>query len=50
MRRRRPRPTATLDDVVEVLTGIGRTLMSISARLDDIAELLEGEDDEEADA
>jgi hypothetical protein len=35
---------------VELLTGIGQALMAISARVDDIADLLEGDDDEEADA
>jgi hypothetical protein len=30
--------------------GIGRTLMAVSAKLDDIADLLEGDDDEEANA
>jgi hypothetical protein len=51
MRRRRSRrPGSTLDDVVEILTGIGQTLMAISAKLDDIADLLEGDDDEGADA
>jgi hypothetical protein len=51
MRRRRPRPTAsTLDDVVELLAGIGQTLMAISAKLDAIAQLLGGDEDEEADA
>jgi hypothetical protein len=37
----RRRQRATLDDVVELLTGIGRALMGISAKLDDIIELLE---------
>jgi hypothetical protein len=51
MRRRwSSRPTSTLDDVVELLTGIGRTLMAMSAKLDYISRLLEGQDDEEADA
>jgi hypothetical protein len=49
-RRPSPRPASTLDDIVEVLTGIGRTLMAISAKLDAIAHLLGGDDDEEADA
>jgi hypothetical protein len=34
---------------VELLTGIGQTLMAMSAKLDAIAQLLGG-DDEEADA
>jgi hypothetical protein len=41
-----PRP-ATLDDVVEVLQGIGHALMTISAKLDDIIAILEGDDEEE---
>jgi hypothetical protein len=48
--RWRRRPTSTLDDVVEVLMGIRRTLMAISAKVDDITDVLEGDDDEEADA
>jgi hypothetical protein len=35
------RSSATLDDVVELLAGLGRMLMEITARLDDIIELLE---------
>ncbi len=50
MLRRRSKPHSTLDDVVEVLEGIGLELMGISARLDDVIGILEGEDDEEADA
>lgn len=46
--RPRRRPTATLDDVVEVLHGIGIILMEISAKLDNIATLI-GEDDDEED-
>jgi hypothetical protein len=49
MLRRRPEPASTLDDVVELLDGIGVALMGISAKLDYIAYLLEGDDDEEAD-
>jgi hypothetical protein len=47
--RRRQRD-ASLGDVVEVLEGIGTTLMVISARLDRSIGLLGGDDDEEADA
>jgi hypothetical protein len=39
-----------IGDIVEVLEGIGATLMVISARLDDIVRLLRGEEDGEADA
>jgi hypothetical protein len=35
------REQATLDDIVELLAGLGRVLMGISARLDDIIDLLE---------
>jgi hypothetical protein len=47
---RRRRPAATLDDVVEVLHGIGVILMAISAKLEEVIELLGGNADEEADA
>jgi hypothetical protein len=50
MLRRRQDPVSTLDDVVEVLQGIGLALMGISTRLDDLIAILRGEDDEEADA
>lgn len=40
----------TLDDVVEYLHGFGEMLQSIDARLQDIANLLGVDDDEEADA
>ncbi len=43
----RPEPESTLDDVVELLAGIGVALMGVSAKLDYIAELLGGGDDEE---
>jgi hypothetical protein len=46
---RKPKPESTLDDVVEVLHGIGQIVMSIDARLDGIVDILGGEDDEEAD-
>ncbi len=39
------RPGATLDDVVEVLHGIGVILMEISAKLEDIARQIRGDDD-----
>jgi hypothetical protein len=41
-RRRR----ATLDDVVELLHGIGVMMQKVDARLEDIVELLEGIDGE----
>jgi hypothetical protein len=45
------RSVATLDDVVELLEGIGRVLMEISARLDEVRELMKGNgDDGEPDA
>ncbi len=48
---RRREPTATLDDVVELLTGIGQTAMGISAQLNRIVAILEEEeDDEQADS
>jgi hypothetical protein len=37
MRHRRPRSSATLDDVVEYLRGIATTLMEIDAKLQSIA-------------
>jgi hypothetical protein len=40
---------ATLDDVVELLHGIGRILMEISARLEALSDFLRGENDEETD-
>ena len=43
-------PAADLGDVVELLEGIGVTLMVIGARLDEIVNLLKGDDDEEADS
>jgi hypothetical protein len=50
MRGRGEEPAATLDDVVEVLTGLGVVVMDISARLGYIAQLLGGDKDEETDA
>jgi hypothetical protein len=46
---RQRQPTSTLDDVVELLSGIGRTLMEIGANLEDVIRLLRRDDDEEAD-
>jgi hypothetical protein len=46
---RKDKRGANLADVVEVLEGIGTTLMVISARVDDVIRLLE-QDDGEADA
>lgn len=48
--RRPRRPTATIDDIVELLHGIGAILMAISAKLAEVVELMGGDDDEEADA
>ena len=42
------RQRATLDDVVELLRGIGTMLMKIDAKLEEVIRHLEGEDDEEA--
>jgi hypothetical protein len=50
VRRRRAKPVASLDDVVEVLAGIGQIVMGINATIERILAILEGEDDEEADA
>jgi hypothetical protein len=50
VRRRRTDPVASLDDVVEVLAGIGQIVMGINATIERILAILEGEDDEEADA
>jgi hypothetical protein len=36
----------TLDDVVELLEGIGRILMEVSARLDELVDLVKGTGDE----
>jgi hypothetical protein len=38
---------ATLEDVIRQLDGIGRLLMSIDARLEEVVRLLRDEDDEE---
>jgi hypothetical protein len=47
---RRTERGSTLDDVVEVLEGIGATLMVVSAKLDDIIRVLEEENHGETDA
>jgi hypothetical protein len=49
-RREREEQGTTLDDVVEVLQGIGVVAMAISAKLDQIVGMLGGQEDEEADA
>jgi hypothetical protein len=41
---------ATLDDVVELLKGIGLNVMGINAAVQRILDILEGEGDDEADA
>jgi len=41
---------ATLDDVVELLEGIGTILMEISAKLEVIIRHVRGDEDEEADS
>lgn len=46
---RRRDPPAQLEDIVELLQGIGTILMTIAARLEAIIELLGGDEDEEAD-
>jgi hypothetical protein len=47
VRRRRER--ANLDDVVELLRGIGTILMKIDAKLEEIVSYIGGDGDEEAD-
>ena len=47
MLRRRRRPRATLDDVVEYLRGMATVLMEIDAKLDRITRRNEGDEDEE---
>jgi hypothetical protein len=47
MRRGRRRP-ATIDDVVELLQGIGTMLQRVDAKLETIVSLLEEEEDDEA--
>ena len=48
LRRRGER--ATLDDVVELLRGIGTILMEIDAKLQGLIRAIEGGDDSEADS
>jgi hypothetical protein len=48
MWRRRP-PDASIDDVVQILYDVARTLMRVDARIESIY-LLVGREDEEADA
>ena len=48
MLRRRNR--ATLDDVVELLQGIGTMLMKIDAKLQEVIRYLDGDDDDEAES
>jgi hypothetical protein len=47
MLRRAGRPSATLDDVVELLTGIGQVVMGISVRLEQIVAILLENDEED---
>ncbi len=47
LRPRRER--ATLDDVVELLRGIGTILMEIDSKLQGLIRTIEGDDDAEAD-
>ena len=49
MWRNRRRGSATLDDVVELLRGIGTILMKIDAKLDEIVQHLYGDEDGETD-
>jgi len=44
------RERATLDDVVELLRGIGTMLMKIDAKLEEVIRYLDGEDDAEAES
>jgi hypothetical protein len=43
----RPKPESSLDDVVEVLEGLGQMLQVIDARLLEIIGILRGDDEEE---
>jgi len=45
----RPRRSAALDDIVELLEGIGAILMKNSVQLETIISHVGGDDDEEAD-
>jgi hypothetical protein len=47
MLRRARRPSATLDDVVEVLSGIGQVVMGISVRLEQIIAILQENEEED---
>jgi len=44
------RERATLDDVVELLRGIGTTLMKIDSKLEELISYIDGEDDGEAES
>jgi hypothetical protein len=44
--RRRPEQPPAWDELLTVLDGLGRLLMSIDARLAEVVELLRGDDDE----
>jgi len=46
----RRRQRSTLDDVVELLQGIGTILMKIDAKLEEVIRYLDGEDDDEAES
>jgi len=46
----RRRERATLDDVVELLRGIGTTLMKIDSKLEELISYIDGEDDGEAES
>jgi hypothetical protein len=46
--RRSRDPALTLEDVLELPHGIGLTVMRISAWLDEVYAILEGEDDEDS--
>jgi hypothetical protein len=44
------RERTTLEDVVELLRGIGTILMKIDAKLEELISYLDGEDDDEAES
>ena len=46
MIRRRRRKQRQLEEILEVLHGIGMMLMDISARLETVVDLMKGSDDE----
>jgi hypothetical protein len=50
MLRSRQKPAATTQDLLEVLQGIGQIVMAIDAKLEEVVDILRGEDDEEVDA